>query len=189
MAASLEERGDAIIAFRDTMRSLNREYIGKGYIEGYQLGGGFGEPERGRIDSAIQWNNDYLDNFVEDLLTNSEDERIISGWKNRARLYAREGHKKGFMVGIFQAMEEHGARGWRRVLHPELSEAGPCDDCIADSRLTHPITTPFFDHVWGVCSSQSVYFYRGVGPMEIPLGFPVPYVPGEKHIVRRVREW
>ena len=93
------------------------------------------------------------------------------------------------MLGIFQGMIERGATGWRRVLHPELSATGPCDICIADSKLIHPITVEFWDHVWGCCSAQAAYFYKEYGVVEIPIGFPFTefHVPYDRRVIRRVR--
>jgi hypothetical protein len=179
----------AIDAFVDTVKGLNREHIKDSYIEGYNVAGGGSEITPERVEEAIRWNNDYLDNFAEDLRANADDDAKLKSWRSRAALYAPGGHKKGFMMGIFQASVEKGATGWRRVLHPELSLTGPCDVCIADSRLIHPITEEFWDHPFGVCSAQNVYFYRQYGVVEIPIGFPFTEfpVPYDRRVIRRVR--
>jgi len=185
-----EDRKAAIASFRDVMRALNAQYILQGYTQGYQVAQGNEEISQERIDEAIKWNNDYLDNFIADLEANVDDDAQLETWRNRAKLYALEGHKRGYMMGIFQAMIERGAKGWRRILHPERSQTGPCDLCIADSALIHPITEEFWEpHPYGVCTSVSVYFYREFGTAEIPMGFPIGEfpVPYDKRIVRRVR--
>jgi len=105
------------------------------------------------------------------------------------------------MWGLQQAMRERGARAWKRVLHPELSETGPCTACIADSANIHPITVGFFEfHPHGVCSAQSIYFYTAEEGMPIEVPIPKRYVLPEvirkllerlgrlgKSIVRRIR--
>jgi len=184
-----EDRQQAIMTFKDIMVALNVKYINDAYVEGYRIAQGAEEISQERINEAVKWNNDYLDNFISDLEANIEDDAQLEQWRSRAKLYAANGHKKGYMMGIFQAMIERGAKGWRRVLHPELSESGPCDVCIADSKLIHPITEEFTDHVWGVCSQISLYFYREYGYVEVPMGFPFTEfpVPYDKRTIRRVR--
>ena len=184
-----EDRLAAIDAFVDTVKVLNRDRIEDSYVEGYNVAGGSGEISQERVVEAIRWNNDYLDSFAEDLRANADDDAKLQTWRNRAALYAPGGHKRGFMMGIFQGSLEKGATGWRRVLHPELSRTGPCDECIADSKLIHPITEEFFDHSHGVCTAQNVYFYRQYGVVEIPMGFPFTEfpVPYDKRVIRRVR--
>lgn len=185
-----EDRLAAIDAFVDTVKGLNRDHIKDSYIEGYNVAGGYQEITQERVNEAIRWNNDYLDNFAEDLRTNANDDAQLQTWRDRAALYAPGGHRRGYMMGIFQGVMERGATGWRRVLHPELSRTGPCDICIADSRLVHPITEEWFDHARGVCSmQQNVYFYRQYGIIEIPIGFPFTEfpVPYDRRVIRRVR--
>lgn len=91
----------------------------------------------------------------------------------RVGMYAREAAHIGFVIGQQQAMKERGAKSWRRVLHPELSKAGPCAQCTADAELTHSIDMPFFEfHPNGVCGMQSLLYSTGEGPgMELPLPY------------------
>lgn len=185
-AAPVEGRVAAVEGFVDTLRSLNDEYIADAYHQGYLIAGGAtGDADQNRIQASIAWNEGFVDNFEADLMDNVEDDAQLARWRTRAKLYAREGHKKGFMMGIFQAQIEQGMRGWRRILHPEASRTGPCELCIADSRLVHPIEVEFWEpHPHGVCTQQSVYFYRFAGTVEVPVGFPVPDI---NRIIRRVR--
>jgi hypothetical protein len=188
LAAPVTEREDAVLGFRETMQQLNSEYTKQYYTEGYNIAHGWEKPDETRVAEAVRWNDDYLAQFIDQLLASVDDDDQLKKWRDRAKLYGSGAYRKGFMMGIFQAMEEQGAKGWRRILHPERSESGPCDDCIADSRLIHPITEEFSDHVWGVCTAQSIYFYRHIDTSaEVPMGFPVPYPEGAKRVIRRVR--
>lgn len=58
-------------------------------------------------------------------------------------------------------------------MHPERSETGPCDLCIADSAILHSIGEGFFEfHPNGVCTAQGVIYY--VSPVEPIAEIPVP---------------
>ena len=80
----------------------------------------------------------------------------------RLGLYAQEGMRIGWVMGAQQAAKEvYAASHWQRILHPELSEAGPCIQCQEDATHLHSINTPFFEyHPNGVCSAQALAFYR-----------------------------
>lgn len=111
----------------------------------------------------------------------------------RVAMYAREAHHLGMVIGQQQYFKEHGAKLWRRVLHPELSLTGPCPFCVADAELVHPIDMPFFDHPNGVCTTQGIAFESDSGEIEIPVpgfnkqGF-IDYVKNLfSNIVTRVR--
>lgn len=183
-----EEREAAIREFVRATADANARYMEKAAHEGYLSAGGSSDLDEDWVAMAIEWNDEYLERFEQELLGITEDEELKKQ-RHRASLYALEGDKIAFMFGVFQAMKEYGARGWRRVLHPERSISGPCEACIADSRLMHPISEPFWEpHPHGVCSPQSVYFFRTEAPMEeIPMVFPVPAGRGKEAVVRRVR--
>ena len=73
----------------------------------------------------------------------------------------------------------------QRVLHPEASESGPCEECIADSAIVHPITEAFTEfHPHGVCSAQSILFYFTSKPAK---SVRIPYygMPTQ-NIIRRL---
>ena len=187
------DRSVAVQEFVQAVADANARYMREAAQEGYLAAGGAGgldEDDR-MLDSigvAIEWNDEYLERFGQELL-GIEDGAELEKQRQRASLYAQEGDKIGYMFGVFLAMAEYGARGWRRVLHPERSVTGPCEACIADSALIHPIEEPFFEfHPSGVCTPQSVYFYRTERPTEeIPIPFVIPTRRGEKRIVRRQR--
>lgn len=181
-----EDKDEAIPKFISALGLLNAEYMRQAALDGYWAAGGSREFNNEYVKRAIDWNNSHLDGFEQALLEASDEER--AEMKRRAEMYPREGDRIAFMYGVFLAMREFGARGWRRVLHPELSLTGPCEACIADSRLVHPIDEAFFEpHPEGVCTAQSIYFYRMEQPMEMPIVFPVPRRRSDTRIIRRQR--
>jgi len=187
-ALEAEDKKAAITKFISALAVLNADYMKEAAQLGYITAGGSGDLPEDYVQRAIDWNNDYLAGFEGALLEAAEDEKALKKMQRRAKMYADQGDKIAFMFGVFWFMKEQGARGWRRVLHPELSLTGPCELCIADSVLIHPIDEPFSDHPEGVCSAQSLYFYWTERPMEeIPRIFPVPRRRDEKRIVRRIR--
>jgi len=181
-----EDKKEAIPKFISALGLLNAEYMRQAAADGYLTAGGSKLLDEDYVRRAIDWNNGHLEGFEQALLEASDEER--AEMKRRAEMYPREGDRIAFMYGVFLAMREFGARGWRRVLHPELSLSGPCEACIADSRLVHPIDEAFFEpHPEGVCTAQSIYFYRMEQPMEIPIVFPVPRRRSDTRIIRRQR--
>jgi len=187
-ALEAKDKKAAITKFISALAVLNADYMKEAAQLGYITAGGVGDLDEDYVQKAIDWNNKYLAGFKGALLEAAKDEKALKKMQRRARMYADQGDKIAFMFGVFRFFEELGATGWRRVLHPELSLTGPCEACIDDSALIHPIDEPFSDHPEGVCSAQSVYFYRTERPMEeIPMVFPVPRRRDEKRIVRRIR--
>jgi hypothetical protein len=161
--------GGQVDDFIAALKEINRQYMYDFAREGYRSVGGAFDINEKWIDGAIQFVNSYADKFGQRLeaAENLEDLR----WN--AYLYPQEGRHLAFMYGVQQAMRERGAKAWQRILHPELSETGPCELCIADSLVVHPIEEPFFEpHPGGVCSAQGVAFYTA---QEEPLiEVPIP---------------
>lgn len=121
---------------------------------------------------------------LRDALAQAEDKSSLY-W--RVYLYPQELRHLAYMYGIQQAMKEHGARAWRRVLHPELSNEGPCEQCLMDSAIIHSIDEPFFDfHPNGVCTAQGVAYYTG-GP-EPDIEIPVPTKVTVPEMIRLIVE-
>lgn len=155
--------------FISWMKRMNRIYTAEAYLRGYAYAGGGSIVNDDMLKKAVSFNEAYLDGFQEDI-----ENRNVSyaDGEQRAMLYNDHGRRISFMYGVFQAMREHGARYWRRVLHPELSVSGPCEACIQDARIVHSIEEPFFDHPHGVCSRQEVAFFadeQGEIPIVIPI--------------------
>jgi len=158
-------------------------------------------------DRAAEFINGFANKFGRDMEASPEQD-----FRWRALMYPAEGHRLAYVLGQQQAMKEHGARAWRRILHPELSVSGPCGLCIADSTLIHPMDEDFvLLHPGDVCTVAETIAYFPVPPEAVPPGekpeieFPVPGRPtmpaiiqmlkdsleqlgrGVKHIVRRIR--
>ena len=151
--------------------------------------------------------NGFADRFGDAMMASPD---LDFRW--RALMYPAEGHRLAYVLGQQAAMTDRGARAWQRVLHPELSESGPCELCIVDSQIVHPIGELFeLLHPGDKCTVQeSIAYYTTppeiVKPGEKPLvEMPVPERPttpdiiqmlkdslskfreGVKHIVRRIR--
>lgn len=188
-------------AFIDGMKEINVSEIIGFAVDGYAVGGGAFEVDPDWIRGATNFVNSFADNFRTDLYGDVDTGRNVDDRRWRVYLYPQEGRHLGYMWGLQQAMRERGARGWKRVLHPELSETGPCIACIADSMNIHPITVGFFEpHPSGVCSAMSIAYYTAEEGMPIEVPIPKKYVLPEmirkllerlgrlgKSIVRRVR--
>jgi hypothetical protein len=140
-------------------------------------------------DIAIKFINGYADNFGKDIEANPDTD-----YRFRALMYPREGHRLAYVLGQQQAMQERGAKAWKRVLHPELSESGPCDLCISDSAITHPIDEPFeLLHVGDVCTAQEVIAYFAEPPEMVVSGtpsteLPVPERPTEHNVIQMLKD-
>lgn len=133
-----------------------------------------------RLQTSRLFNRPYLQGLLEDLQTVPISEYYK--FDSRIEMYQQEGFKHGYMWGNQDAMQNLGYIGWRRILHPELSQSGPCQDCVADSFIIHKITEDWFDHPHGVCSIQSVLFYHNNPNVQTRL----LEVPGIKTIRRKV---
>jgi hypothetical protein len=147
---------------------------------GYKDAGGAGGVDEGWAAGAAN----FVNSFASGLQNALEGATNPEGLYWRVYLYPQELRNLAWMYGVQQAMRERGAQGWRRVLHPELSESGPCLDCIRDSAVVHPITEPFFEfHPNGVCSAQGVTFYTDFASP----GIEIP-VPGKVTVPERIKE-
>lgn len=168
-----EKRRAQVLAFIATLLAL-RSYRELAFEQGYVEAGGFamrGFGETPQYLHAMQFDQENLRNFQEKLLARVEaGEHFTEAY--RATEYARSGWRQAYMDGIFLAKKESGFTGWQRVLHPELSLAGPCPECVADSRVIHSLDEPFFDHPNGVCGSQYVVFNMGGGGWTFPYTVP-----------------
>lgn len=148
----------------------------RAYEDGFLHFGGLGELNYAVLQDApqgIAFQNSRLDAFVGDT-AGGTPQRL------RALMYAGAVHN-AYLLGAQQAMASHGAKGWQRVLHPELSVSGPCPDCQADSNVIHSITEPFFEfHPNGRCTAQSVQYHLSDG-----VTFPVRMPDFINRVVRR----
>ena len=161
----------AIAAFIAALQMANVGFMKSAYDEGYRSVGGGGEPDPMRKEAVILWNNTYADNFEQDLRDAVGTDKDFTKFRSRAESYSREGWRRAYMGGVWQGQRELGATGWQRVLHPELSQSGPCPDCISDAGTIHSIDEEFYDHNHGVCSVRFITFYRGptsTMPVRIP---------------------
>lgn len=155
--------------FIDELKAINQRNMMEFARAGYRSVGGAFEVDEAWVNQSVAFVNSFADGFGDRLKAASDPQSLA--WN--VYLYPQEGRHLAYMYGIQQAMKEKGARGWKRILHPELSDTGPCELCIADSRIIHPIEEGFFEpHPNGVCSVQGVAFYTS--PTEIPIEIPIP---------------
>lgn len=203
---ALKVSGD-VTNFVTSLKGANNFWIGRFATRGYQEAAGVGTGDLGAANRAAEFINSFADKFGQDISASPD---LDFRW--RSLMYPSEGHRLGYVLGQQEAMREHGARAWRRILHPELSKSGPCMLCIADSALIHPIDEDFvLLHPGDVCSVAETIAYFPVPPEAIAPGaepeveFPVPERPtitsiiqmlkdslrgmgrNIKHIVRRIR--
>lgn len=61
-----------------------------------------------------------------------------------------------------RSMSAHGALGWRRILHPELSETGPCALCVVAADRTY--RTADLLPIHGHCVCEVLPIYAGADP-------------------------
>ena len=178
---------EAIDTFIDGLKGANITHMMQFAADGYAAAGGAFEVDPQWIQGAIHFVNGYADNFRQDLYAAFDAGEDLNNFRWRVYLYPQEGRHLSYMWGIQQAMRERGARGWRRVLHPELSETGPCAACIADSQIVHPISEGFFEfHPNGVCSAQAIAFYTA--PTQVPVEIPIPSKHVLPDVIRRLLE-
>lgn len=163
-----DKKRTAIAAFIATLMLANRTHMTQAYRQGYMVAGGRLEAMLDRIEAMIAWNDDYASRFKQDMLDAIGED--LAQFEDRAGMYSPAGWKKGYMAGIWQAKRyEQEYTGWRRILGSSVS--GPCDWCIADSQIIHPIEDEWYDHPSGVCSPLYISFWRGERssfPMRIP---------------------
>ena len=169
-----------VSAFVESLRVEMSKYTLIFARHGYESVGGAGVIDAEWAMSASRFVNSFIGGLETDMVGS---DNLASFWW-RVYLYPQELRHLAHMRGVQQAMMERGAKGWRRVLHPEKSVDGPCMDCIRDSSIIHPIDEPFFEfHPNGVCSSQGVMFYTS--PSQPTLEIPVP---GKVTLPDRIRE-
>jgi len=170
----LQDKDAQVFIF--SLKKENAKWIAVFVEMGYRASGGSHD---GTLKNAIDYTetfiNGFADGFLQDLLDgNVTDDR--GTW--RAFLYASEGSRMAYMLGQQQAMRERGAKSWRRILHPESSESGPCELCIADSMLIHSITEAFVAlHPNEQCTFQTVDYYpeeQGQVNPELPFKVTMP---------------
>lgn len=172
-----EDKQQKITAFIALMIALLRIHMKEAYTAGYAAAYGARTPNEGSINTSFVWERSYIDGLEEDLLAHVEAGTSVAGEKYRVGQHVSASWRRGYMDGVFQAKSEDGWKFWRRVLRPWASKSGPCDICKEDSKRWHPISEPFWDHPYGVCSQQMVRFMRtGMGfesedrrPVEVPL--------------------
>jgi hypothetical protein len=143
----------------------------KEFQNGYRDWGGLSAPDPSFLLNAPQgppFHIEQLKSFVAELETMDAAAKLVQRF--RALMYAGAVNL-AFILGMQQAFRDHGATGWQRVLHPELSASGPCAQCAADASVVHPMDEPFFEyHPNGVCAPHSVQFsfWEGVAPRVAP---------------------
>jgi len=155
-----EDRKRKVTAFIALLTALIGAHMRSAYREGYANAGGWKTVSEDKMKQAIMWEQGYIDNFEAALIDHVNLGESVSGERYRAELHPKSAWKRAYMDGVFQAKEEAGWRYWQRVLRPEASKTGPCEVCREDSKVWHPISEPFWDHPYGVCSLQMVRFMR-----------------------------
>jgi len=182
-AMSMRPTRDSVIGFASELESALRAQMGTAYAEGYRTQGGFGDLDMTLLAGAVAFQIEHLQNFKHDLLSMLKQPERLGAQKHRAQQYAGA-LVTAYVLGTQQAARMNGARGWQRILHPELSKSGPCADCIADSAKLHDISEAWFDfHPSEKCSMQSVLYSFGDAS---PLTVQVPSVILPGHRVRRL---
>lgn len=173
-----EEKRRKVLAFIILMETIIRAHMRNAYSEGYGAAFGRRTPSNAGISVATTWEQEYIDGLKEDLLVGVDTGvDIEQRYRYRVVQHVQASWRRGYMDGVFQAKSEDGWTMWQRVLRPYASSSGPCEICTEDSRRWHPITEPFWDHPYGVCSMQVVKFMRSSGdwesydrqPVEVPL--------------------
>jgi hypothetical protein len=130
-------------------------YVGKFGAMGYAETGGQFTVDPNWMQRCVDFLNSFTGGLAEAIEASADPASLY--W--RIYLWPQQIRNLGYMYGVQWAMREYGARGWRRVLHPELSETGPCQICLNDSVIMHSIDEPFWDHPNGVCSMFTIAFY------------------------------
>lgn len=156
----VEERRRKVTAFIALLTALIGIHMKGAYRQGYADAYGDKPINQDELQAALDWERDYVVKFEQDLMSAVDMGASVAGMRYRVKQHVQGGYKRAYMAGVFQAKKEDGWTGWRRVLRPWASKTGPCEVCIADSRTTHPITEPFWDHPYGVCGQQFVRFVR-----------------------------
>lgn len=159
--------------FITQLKTVNAQYIADFARMGYKDAGGVNADADTAATTATNFINSFADKFGADLEAGYPVDK--GAW--RTFMYANEGHRLAYVLGQQQAMQERGAKSWRRVLHPESSQSGPCQLCIDDSMLVHPISEPFkLLHPGDVCTVQETVAYYAE-PAEFAVGQPIAEMP------------
>ena len=146
--------------------------------DGYARSGGAFKVDDDVAKYASDFVNAYAAGFGDALKSGKISPEQI---ERRALMYPESLCRMALLNGQRQARKERGATRWRRVLGE--SKNGPCDECIADSQITHDIDDPFVEfHPGGQCSQQFLQYTMTDGGM---LEMPVPSSGNE--VVRRRR--
>ena len=183
MIASAASKGpNARESFGSWMRQTLAQKLEAAYRDGFAQGGGLGKIDEflmQETNQGIRFHRQHLEAMLAELSTTETPESL----RSRALSYA-SASRTLYMMGYQQAMQSHGAKSWQRIVHPELSESGPCGRCIADASVIHPITEAYFEfHPHQVCSTQTANFYFG---NRVPVSSPLPsYGVATRHILRR----
>ena len=164
----------------ENVRIYVPQFAKRGYA---QAAGKFDAPDAMWVDQCSNFLNSYASGLQSALETYEDPANLY----HRIYLWPQQARNLGYMYGVQWAMKEHGAKGWRRVLHPELSEEGPCAVCLADSVNMHPITEPFWDHPNGVCSMFTIAYYTDATPFPFA-EVPVPSTVTAPDIIRKIIE-
>jgi hypothetical protein len=160
-AENQEERKRRVEAFIMLLAVLIKAQIREAFTEGYSTTLGRGTPNNAMMNVAMAWEQEHIDGFSNDLLAAVDmDAKVIPSFRYRVIQHVQATWRRGYMDGVFQAKAEDGWKYWQRVLRPDASRSGPCEICREDSKVWHPISEPFWDHPYGVCSSQIVKFMR-----------------------------
>ena len=162
--------------FVAVLKQLNGDYLNNIAAAAYQQAGGIGELDPELREFSARFVNSFADGFLKTL--QAQRSFADGDYELRVMLYPQEGYKMAVLNGQAQAMEERGARHWRRIIHPELSKSGTCVFCEADSHLLHGIDEPFSVlHPNDVCGQQwlSIQYLTasGLPSIEVP-------VPGDR---------
>lgn len=167
-----QDKDAAIAAFAAWLHNELRARMTRLFQDGFVAWGGRGELTYDLLDSAqgLAFQQERLNKFANELRERAGDTDRLLRARTRAMMYAGALHT-AYILGVQAAMQTRGALGWRRVLHPELSTSGPCNECMEDAKLVHSITEPFFEfHPNGVCSAQSIRFhFRDNSPVSVQI--------------------
>ncbi len=167
------DRAAAINAFIAKLREIDERQLTTIAQQAYTASGGIGEIPIEWAGLAAQFVNSFASGFEQALLGALAQGEPLDKFLYRAMLYPQEGYKMAVINGQSYAMRERGARHWRRVLHPELTQGGPCELCVADSLILHAIEEPFIVlHPNEACSKQDLwiqYFTGGIPSIEVPI--------------------
>lgn len=174
------DAGEFVNNLKNNVSYYARQFATKGYRD---AGGAFGQPDIAWTEQCINFLNSYAGGLQTALETHENPANLYS----RIYLWPQQTRNLAYMYGVQWAMREYGAKAWRRVLHPELSDSGPCEICMADSVNVHSIEEPFTDHPNGVCSMFTIAFYSDVGGLPFA-EVPVPEKVTTPSIIRTILE-